>query len=256
VGPEVVAGAIAWRGEDAKEVLSFYRELTAKSPRELTCVVALRIAPPAPWLPKEIHGKPIVAMFVCHTGRPEDGERAVAPIKAFGKPVADILIRRPYTQMQSLLDATQPKGRRYYWKSDYLSDIQPGVLDTMIAEAARIPSPHSAVILFQIGGALNELTEDVSPVGNRDAKYVCNVASAWESRADDSINVDWTRQCWEAIRPFSTGGAYVNFLTEDEGQERIAAAYGKATLERLGALKRKYDPRGLFRHTKSVLASG
>jgi FAD/FMN-containing dehydrogenase len=253
VGPEVVAGAIAWRGEDAKDVLRFYSELTAKSPRELACVVALRLAPPAPWLPKEIHGKPIVLMFVCHTGRPEDGERAVAPIKAFGKPVADILVRRPYAQMQSLLDATQPKGRRYYWKSDYVSDIQTGMLETMIAEAARIPSPHSAVILFQIGGALNELGADVSPVGNRDAKYVCNIASAWESRSDDTINVDWTRQCWDAIRPFSTGGAYVNFLTEDEGQDRIAAAYGQATLERLGALKRKYDPRGLFRHTKSIL---
>jgi hypothetical protein len=127
------------------------------------------------------------------------------------------------------------------------------VLETMIAEAARIPSPHSAVILFQIDGALNELSADVSPVGNRDAKYVCNIASAWESRADDNLNVEWTRQCWQAIRPFSTGGAYVNFLTEDEGPERITAAYGEATLERLGALKRKYDPRGLFRHTKSIL---
>jgi FAD/FMN-containing dehydrogenase len=253
VGPEVMAGAIAWRGEDAKEVLSFYRELTAKSPRELTCVVALRIAPPAPWLPKEIHGKPIIAMFVCHTGRPEDGERAVAPIKAFGKPVADILVRRPYAQMQSLLDGTQPKGRRYYWKSDYISAIEPALLDTLIDHAAHIPSQHSAVILFQLGGALNELAADVSPVGNRDAKYVCNITSSWEASADDKANVDWTRQCWEAIRPFSTGGAYVNFLTEDEGQERIAAAYGKATLDRLSALKQKLDPHNLFRHTKSIL---
>jgi hypothetical protein len=192
-------------------------------------------------------------MFVCHTGRPEDGERVVAPIKAFGKPVADILVRRPYAQMQSLLDATQPKGRRYYWKSDYLSDLEPAALDIMIAQAADIPSPHSAAILFQIGGALNELAEDVSPAGNRDAKYVCNITSAWEGRADDNVNIDWARRCWEAMRPFSTGGAYVNFLTEEEGPERIAAAYGKATLDRLSALKRKLDPHNLFRHTKSIL---
>ena len=253
VGPEIVAGAVAWRGEDAKEVLSFYRELTASSPRELTCVTALRIAPPAPWLPKEIHGKPIVAMFVCHTGRPEEGEKLVAPIKAFGKPVADILVRRPYAQMQSLLDATQPKGRRYYWKSEYLAGIEPASIETMIAQAARIPSPHSAVILFQIGGALNDLGADVSPAGNREARYVCNIASAWERPGDDTANVAWTRTCWEAMRRFSTGGVYVNFLTEDEGAERIAAAYGGSTLERLAALKRKYDPQDLFRHTKRVL---
>jgi FAD/FMN-containing dehydrogenase len=253
VGPEVVAGAVAWRGEDAKDVLDFYRELTASSPRELTCVAVLRIAPPAPWLPKEIHGKPIALMFVCHTGRPEDGEKLVAPIKAFGKPVADILVRRPYAQMQTLLDATQPKGRRYYWKSEYLADVAPSAIDTMIEHATRIPSPHSAVILFQIGGALNELAADVSPAGNRDARYVCNIASAWEQARDDTSNVAWTRTCWEAMRTFSTGGVYVNFLTEDEGAERVAAAYGEGTLERLAALKRKYDPQNLFRHTKRVL---
>lgn len=253
VGPEVVAGAVAWRGEDAKQVLSFYRELTANSPRELTCIAALRIAPPAPWLPKEIHGKPIVVMFVCHTGKPEEGEKLVAPIKSFGKPVADILVRRPYAQMQSLLDATQPKGRRYYWKSEYLAGVEPATIDTMIAQAAHIPSPHSALILFQLDGALNELGADVSPAGNRDARFVCNIASSWESAGDDTANVAWTRTCWEAMRAYSTGGVYVNFLTEEEGADRIAAAYGGKTLDRLAALKQKYDPQDLFRHTKRVL---
>jgi FAD/FMN-containing dehydrogenase len=253
VGPDVIAGAIAWRAEDADEVLRFYAELTAKSPRELACVAALRIAPPAPWLPKEIHGKPIVALFVCHTGSLEQAERDVAPIKQFKKPVADIVVRRPYTQMQSLLDATQPKGRRYYWKSEYLGDLHQAALSTMATWASSIPSPHTALLLFQVGGALNEQPADLSPVGNRDAKYVCNVASAWDSPADDAANVAWTRDAWQALRAFSTGGVYLNFLTEDEGKERIEAAYGKAALARLAALKHKYDPENLFRHTKSLL---
>jgi FAD/FMN-containing dehydrogenase len=108
VGPTVIGGGVAWRGEDAPEVLRFYRELAAGAPRELTLVALLRLAPPAPWLPAEIHGQPVVVIFACHTGDPDEGERLVAPIKAFGKPVADILVRRPYAQMQSLLDATQP----------------------------------------------------------------------------------------------------------------------------------------------------
>ncbi|HZO17321.1 MAG TPA: FAD-binding oxidoreductase, partial [Polyangiaceae bacterium] len=253
VGPQVMAGAVAWRGEDTAEVLSFYRELTASAPRDLTCVAVLRIAPPAPWLPKEVHGKPIIAMFVCHTGSLEDGERAVAPIKSFGKPVADILVRRPYAQMQSLLDATQPKGRRYYWKSEYLPDLEPKALAALVEHAKSFPSPHSGLVLFHIGGALNELPPDHSPVGNRTAAFVANVAGSWEAAADDDANMKWVRAGWEAMRPFSTGGVYVNFLNEDDGADRVEAAYGRKMLDRLGALKRKYDPDNLFSHTKRVL---
>jgi FAD/FMN-containing dehydrogenase len=253
VGPQVIAGAVAWRGEDAPEVLRFYRDLTANAPRELTCVAVMRIAPPAPWLPKEMHGKPIVAMFVCHTGRPEDGEKLVAPIKAFGKPIADILTRRPYAQMQSLLDATQPKGRRYYWKSEYLPGLEEKALDTLVEHAARIRSPHSAILLFHLAGALNELGPEHSPAGNRDASYILNIAGSWENPDADTANIAWARECWQAARPFSTGGVYVNFLTDDEGAERVAAAYGKKTLEKLATLKQKYDPTNLFRHTKSIL---
>ncbi|HEU0199078.1 MAG TPA: FAD-binding oxidoreductase [Burkholderiaceae bacterium] len=252
VGPEILGGAIAWRLEDAKEVLGFFREFTAKTRRETTCVAALRIAPPAPWLPKEIHGRRIVAVFVCHSGRIDDGEKIVAPLRACGRPVADIVMRRPYIQMQSLLDATQPKGRRYYWKSHYLPAIDPKAVNVLIDHAARLPSPHSAILLFQLEGALGELPAGHSPAGNRDAAFVLNVASSWENAADDAVNLRWSRDCFEATRAFSTGGTYINFLTEDDGRSRIEAAYGKEILDRLAALKRKYDPHNLFRHTKSV----
>ncbi|WP_280155310.1 FAD-binding oxidoreductase [Piscinibacter sp. XHJ-5] len=252
VGPEILGGAIAWRAEDAKEVLEFYREFSATTPRETTCVAVLRIAPPAPWLPKEIHGKPIVAVFVCHSGSIEEGEKVLAPLRACGKPVADIVTRRPYTQMQSLLDATQPKGRRYYWKSHYLPRVESQAIDVLMEHAKRLPSPHSAILVFQIGGALGERSAEHSPAGNRDAAYVLNIAASWESAADDAANVRWSRECFEATRGFSTGGTYINFLTEEEGRDRIEAAYGRPTLDRLATLKRTYDPDNLFRHTKSI----
>ena len=113
-------------------------------------------------------------------GDPRRARRRSPPIKAFGKPIGDVLVRRPYAQMQSLLDATQPKGRRYYWKSEYLPRIEPALCEKVIEHAARIRSPHSAVILFQIEGALNRLEEEHSPVGNRDARYVLNMAGSWE----------------------------------------------------------------------------
>jgi len=254
VGPDILGGAIAWRAEDAKEVLEFYREFSAQAPRETTSVAVLRKAPPAPWLPKEMHGQPIVAIFVCHAGSIEDGEKVVAPLRNFGRPIADIVTRRPYAQMQTLLDAANPKGRRYYWKTHYLSRIDPKAIDVAIERAAHVPSPHSVLVFFQLEGALSELPTDHSPMGNRDAAYVLNAASSWESAADDAENVRWARETFEATRPFSTGGTYVNFLNEEEEGERIEAAYGKKTLRTLAALKVKYDPENMFRHTKNVLA--
>lgn len=252
VGPEITGGAIAWRGEDARQVLAMYRDFSARAPRELTSVAVLRIAPPAPWLPKEIHGKAIAAVFVCHSGKPEDAEALLAPLRQFGHPVADIVTQRPYTQMQSLLDATQPKGRRYYWKSHYLAGVAPALMDLAVEHAGRIASPHSAILLFQIQGALGDLPAGHSPVGNRDAAYVLNIAGSWEQPQDDAVNMQWARDCFEATRACSTGGVYVNFLTAEEGSERIEAAYGKVNLARLAALKRKYDPDNFFRCAKPL----
>ena len=252
VGPEILGGAIAWRGEDAMQVLDAFREFSASAPRELTLVAALRIAPPAPWLPQEIHGKPMAAIFVCYSGKPEDGEALLAPLRRIGSPVADIVTRRPYVQMQSMLDATQPKGRRYYWKSHYLGSMGRDAAQLAAAHAARIASPHSAILLFQIGGALNQLPSGHSPAGNRDAEYVLNIAAAWEKPEDDAVNIQWARETFEAMKPCSTGGTYINFLTQEEGADRIEAAYGRPTLDKLAALKRQWDPQGFFRHTKGL----
>jgi hypothetical protein len=176
----------------------------------------------------------------------------VAPIKAFGTPVGDVLQRRPYTSQQSLLDATQPKGRRYYWKSEYLPGLGPEVFEKAIEHAGRAVSPHSAVIFFPVDGALNRLPEDHSAVGNRDASVVLNITASWEQAGDDAANVAWARAAWRDLRPFSTGGTYVNFLTEEEGDERVRAAYG-ANYDRLVEVKTRWDPTNLFRVNKNVV---
>ncbi|MEW5975062.1 MAG: FAD-binding oxidoreductase [Acidobacteriota bacterium] len=251
VGPEVVGGIVAWPAREAPAVLELYRTLAETAPPELTLVTLMRPAPPAPWLPKDMHGKLIVAILACYSGKPEEGEKLVAPIKSFGSPVGDILVRRPYVQLQRLLDATQPKGRRYYWKSEYLARIEPALCEKFIKHASKIPSPHSAVIFFQIGGALNQREADHSPAGNRDARFVLNVAGSWEGAEADSINMEWARAAWADMKPFSTGGTYINFQTADEGQDRIEAALGKA-LQRLGKIKGKWDPENVFRTNRNI----
>lgn len=251
VGPEVVGGVVAWPASEAPKVLELYRSLAEKAPPELTLVVLMRPAPPVPWLPKDMHGKPIVALLACYSGNLEEGEKAVAPIKSFGNPIGDVLLRRPYAQMQSLLDATQPKGRRYYWKSEYLSRIEAALCEKVIEHAARIRSPHSTVVLFQIEGALNRLEEEHSPVGNRDARYVLNLAASWEQAREDEVNIEWAREAWNDMKSFSTGGTYINFLTEDEGPERIKAALGNG-LRRLAKIKAKWDPQNVFRTNRNI----
>jgi FAD/FMN-containing dehydrogenase len=251
VGPEIVGGAIAWSAEEAPRVLEMYRTLAASAPPELSLVAAMRRAPPAPWIAKEMHGKPIIALFVCHSGSLADGENAVAPIKASGKPVGDIVQRRTYVSQQSLLDATQPKGRRYYWKSEYLPGVSTDLPGKFMEHAARITSPHSAIILFPLDGALNKLPEGHSPAGNRDARTVLNITAAWEKAAEDAEHIEWARSTWRDMKRFSTGGTYVNFLTEEEVGERVAAAYGKH-VDRLAQVKQAWDPGNLFRVNKNI----
>ena len=141
VGPQIVGGAVAWSGGDTAAVMEMFHRVATQAPPELTCVLMLRNAPPAPWLPKEVHGKPVAVVVACHAGAPADGESLVAPIKSFGQPVGDVLQRRTYTSQQSLLDATQPKGRRYYWKSEYLPDLDPAALSAALPHFTAARSP-------------------------------------------------------------------------------------------------------------------
>src|SRR5215207_4210987 len=251
VGPEVVGGVVAWPASEASRVLELYATLVEQAPPELTLVALMRRAPAAPWLPKERHGTPIVALLACHTGNPDDGEQAVSRIKSFGKPIGDVLTRRTYVQMQSLLDATQPKGRRYYWKNEYLPRIEPALFEQVIEHAAGIRSPYSALTLWQMEGALNRLSPDHSPVGNRDARYLLIIGGSWEQPADDEANIEWVRRAWNDMRRFSTGGTYINFLTEDEGAERTEAALSGA-IQRLAQVKAKWDPQNVFRTNRNI----
>jgi FAD/FMN-containing dehydrogenase len=251
IGPEIVGGAMAWRAERAAEVLAKFRTLMSDAPPEVTCVVSLRKAPSAPWIDKSAHGQSVVIVLVCHTGTVAEGERWVAQLKALGAPVGDVVQRRPYVSLQSMLDATQPKGRRYYWKSEYLPGHDPALLEKAAAHAGRVASPHSAIVLFPLDGPLNRLPEGHSAVGNRSARSVINITASWEAPKDDAANIEWARTAWQDVRSFSTGGTYVNFLTDDEPDERVRSAFG-ANYKRLTEIKRRWDPDNFFRRNKNV----
>jgi hypothetical protein len=226
--------------------------MTAIAPPELTLVVTMRLAPPAPFIPEAWHGKPMVAMVACHTGDPEQGARDLARIKGFGKPIADQIVPKTYVEQQSLLDATQPKGAHYYWKTEFIPGLSDDYLHTFRAVAEQIESPMSQIFAFHLEGAINEHAEDDGAVGNRDAAFVTGAAGAWPSNdPNGDKHQTWARAAWEGIRPFSTGGNYINFQTMDDDTARIEDSY-RGNYERLRRVKAEYDPENLFRVNRNL----
>lgn len=251
VGPTVMAGMVFYPLEQAREVLHFYREYAASAPDELTTMAVLRVAPPAPFLPKQFHGAPIIGIAACYAGSVEEGERVLRPLKNFGTPIADVIEPKPYIRHQTMLDTASPNGRHYYWKSEYLSGLSDAALETVIGYARQLSSPLTAVLLFHLGGAIGRVDEQAIAAGNRDAEFVLNIQSSWLEAGESQRHMQWTREFWAAMHPFSTGGVYMNFLSMDEGEERVRAAYG-ANYKRLIAVKNSYDPTNLFRVNHNI----
>ena len=253
VGPQVLAGPIIYPLNAAGDVLRFYREFTAAAPEELGSMAVFLTAPPAPFIPEELRGKPVLAIILTYVGNPEDGERVLQPLREFGAPLFDGVSLKPYTAHQRSLDPGQPRGHRYYWKSEYVYNISDDAIETLIAYAAHMTSPSSRLALFHLGGAIRHLDEQAMAVSHRDAEYVLAINNGWAEAQDDEKEIQWTRDLWTAIRPFSTGGVYVNFLSADEGQDRVRAAYGPEKYDRLVELKNRYDPTNLFRLNQNII---
>lgn len=252
VGPEVLAGTIIYSIDDAAEALRFFRDFTTTSPQELGAMAVFRLAPPAPFIPTELHGKPVLAVIMCYVGDAEQGERVVEPLRNFGSPIVYGIKRTPYAAHNSSLDTGQPAGMNYYWKSEYITQLPDQAIDTLVAHAKNMASPYSRLAVFQLGGAIQQIDEQAMAVSHRDAEYVIAINTGWADPLDNEKEIRWTRDLWTEIRPFSSGGVYVNFLSADDGEDRVRAAYGAEKFERLAALKRKYDPHNLFRLNQNI----
>jgi FAD/FMN-containing dehydrogenase len=251
VGPVVFGGLIAWPFDRADDVLAAYRKLTAEAPRELSAWLVLMRAPAEPFVPEEYHGKRCCVIAVCYSGDPDAKDTAIAPIREIGDPAVDLLQEWPYTMQQSFLDGSEPKGIHAYWKTEYLAELPEDLLRILRDLGADCPIHDAQIGLLHLGGALNERDWDDGAVGNRDARYAIGVNGLWESGEPkaDAFR-EWIRAGWKRIRPFATGGNYVNFQTADDDQTP-ADAYGK-NYERLRRIKAKYDPDNLFRVNRNI----
>jgi FAD/FMN-containing dehydrogenase len=254
VGPAVYGGLIAWPFEQAEEILAAYQQITRDAPLELTVILVLLRAPEAPFIPRPWQNKRLCAMAVCYSGDLGKTEDVMAPVRALPKPVVDLLREQPYTQVQSYLDATEPKGGHYYWKTDYFSQLTDPFLAALIELYAECPIPEADIGVIQLGGALNTRPADDGAVGNRDARFVAGIKGKWAAGEPNAgVYQKWVRAAWERLRPFSTGSTYINFQTADEDDARIRSSYG-ANFERLVEVKQRYDPKNLFRVNRNIRA--
>ncbi len=238
----VMAGLVGHPLSRAKEVLRFFRSYAEEAPDALTTAAALRTSP---------NGDLVVGIAVCHSGPIPEGERTVRAVKDHGPPVMDSIEPTPYPVFQRSLDDTSPHGRRYYLKSQMLNNIDDGAIDALVDHFADVPSPQTLVLLFQLGGAIDRLPGEHTAYHQRGAAYRLAIVSAWEDPADDAVNIAWARRCDQAMQQFVSGGVYVNELG-DEGQDRILAAYGRTTYDRLVNLKNRYDPTNFFRLNQNI----
>ncbi|HEX2111754.1 MAG TPA: FAD-binding oxidoreductase [Gaiellaceae bacterium] len=251
IGPEVTAGVIVWEAEDAADVLPAYREAAEAAPRELALGAVIRFAPALPQISERWHGKPVVLVVACHTGAPSRASRDLAPLRALGHPIADLIRKKPYVEQQSMFDATQPKGMHNYWKSEFLPRLSGELLETFRAQGAGMASPMSMLWILQLGGALADHDAMSTPFGNRDADAIVAAAGCWDPGVPDhQSDHAWARSAWEALNPYSTGGNYINLQTADD-DARLRAAY-RDSLERLAQVKATYDPDNVFRVNRNI----
>src|SRR5262245_285105 len=252
VGPAVLGGPVYYALEEGASVLRAYRDAVADAPDELTTILNLRRIPPLAFLPEELHGRLAVTLTACWCGDLDEGERAVRPLRGLGEPLADLLAPRPILELQRLFDAAVPHGWHYYWRSIETPPFSDVAIDALVEHTARITSPRSYTIVFQLGGELARVPEDATAYPQRGAAFNVNINGVWlagDERAHDHVR--WTRDAYDALVPHSTGRVYVNFLA-DEGGDRVRAAYGPGKYERLAELKRRYDPENVFRLNQNI----
>jgi FAD/FMN-containing dehydrogenase len=250
VGPDVLAGLIVHPFEDAEKVLRAYRAFAEAAPDELAVWVVLRKAPPLPFLPEEWHGREVLVLAACYAGKLEQGERLLAPLRAVGQPIADVIGPQPYVDWQQAFDPLLTPGARNYWKSHDFLELADGLLDTVIEHVGTLPTSECEVFIAQLGGATSRVPPDATAYPHRNVSFIMNVHTRWRGTELDEGCIDWARGLFRAATPHATGSVYVNFMPEDEG-ERVAAAYGD-NHARLVELKREWDPANRFRMNQNI----
>lgn len=247
----VYAGPIFWEGKDARQVMQWYREFLPQAPVELASFVGLKTVPSTEPFPKEIWGKKICALISCYSGPLEKAEETIKPIRqALPSPILDGMGPMPFPALQSMFDPLLPKGLQWYWKGDFVTELPDKAIDAHLEHASKAPSELSLMHLYPIDGAVHRVGRNETAWNCREATWSMVIAGIDPDPATAGALTAWAKGYWEAVHPYTLGGAYVNFMME-EGEDRIRATYGD-NYDRLVAIKQKYDPSNFFRVNQNI----
>lgn len=251
----VFAGPIAWDQKHARTIMQRYRDFLPHAPEELGAFLGLKTILSSAPFPNELWGKRMCLLMSCYAGPAEEGRKALAPLlDALPEPWFNWMGEMPYPAVQSMFDALYPKGMQWYWRGDFVKTLPDAAIEAHLAQAARTPSELSLMHLYPIDGAVHRVSKEESAWNCRDATWSMVIAGIDPNPEKAGPVTRWTKAYWEAVHPFDLGGAYPNFMMDDEGDARIKATYGD-NYARLAALKKKYDPANLFRINQNIRPS-
>jgi FAD/FMN-containing dehydrogenase len=250
VGPMILGGPIFWPLDAAVDVLRALRDFASEAPDDLGITVGLVPAPPAPFVPEEWFGKPVMGLILAWAGDPAQGAAALAPLRAINAPIVDAVRPVPYLALQSMLDGGAPHGRHYYWKAHRLPTLADEVIEVFLDRMGSMTGPFCQINGWAVGGAVSRVPEDATAVGDRAPGFEISLTAGWAPPdAPGERHKTWVREGWEALRPHGDG-VYANFIS-DEGAAGVESAYGPR-LQRLRELKDRHDPDNFFRMNANV----
>jgi len=246
-----IAGPMLYELSDAVDVMKWYRRFLPKAPKELSGFFAFLTVPPGPPFPESLHLKKMCGIVWCYAGPHKQANRVFKPIRAFKTPALDLVGPIPHPALQSMFDPLYPPGLQWYWKADFVNELSDEAIALHVAHASRLPTLLSTTHLYPIDGVASRVKANATPWSYRDAKWAEVIVGVDPDPANRERITNWARDYWNALHPHCAPGAYVNFMMADEGDERVRATY-RGNYKRLQQVKRKYDPKNLFRVNQNI----
>jgi FAD/FMN-containing dehydrogenase len=253
-GGTVLGGAVFYEATDAERILKEYARIAAAAPDGLTTETMFALAPPAPFIPPDKQGTPIVGILVCYTGDLSEGERVIAPLRQLATPIADLIAPMPYTEMFALTEIGEVRGLQHHGRSQFFETLSDEVVHTLVETTQAVMSPETVVSLRVLGGAMSRVAPEATAFAHRDKQGMVLITHYGALSLDAANLAARTQQVFQDLSPYANG-VYAGFLA-NEGEQRIREAYPPATYQRLVALKNQYDPNNLFHLNQNITPTG
>jgi FAD/FMN-containing dehydrogenase len=247
----IIGGPVLYDIADVEDLFRWYRDLLPSLPEDTNGWIGVAEIPAAPPFPEQLWSRKAGIIVWCYTGSHARADEALAQIRNFGDPLLVGLAPMPYWVLQSAFDPLLVKGLQWYWKVDFFEQISDDAIAVHRRFAETIPTPLSTMHMYPISGAAARVPEDATAFAYRNGGWLGVVGGIDPDPTNLPAAAGWAQQYWEALHPSSAGGGYVNMMMENDGRERVRAAY-RGNYQRLVQVKRRYDPTNLFRLNHNI----